>query len=82
MIVDVNVNASDASIQEMARLASAFGVAFSPNTKIAGQITAKVHAQGPTDHLALNGNVNGRSLEVTGKEIPQAGKSACHRSWR
>lgn len=71
MIVDVNVSASDASIQEMARLASAFGIAFSPNTKIAGQITAKVHAQGPTDHLALNGNVNGRNLQVTGKEIPQ-----------
>ena len=74
MIVDVNVSASDASIQEMARLASAFGVAFSPNTKIAGQITAKVHAQGPTDHLALNGNVNGRNLDVTGKDIPQAVK--------
>ncbi len=74
MIVDVNVSASDASIQEMARLASAFGVAFSPNTKIAGQITAKVHAQGPTDHLAMNGNVNGRSLEITGKGIPQAVK--------
>jgi uncharacterized protein involved in outer membrane biogenesis len=71
MIVDVDLNASDASIQEMARLASAFGVAFSPDTKIAGQITAKVHAQGPTDHLALNGTVNGRNLDVTGKEIPQ-----------
>ena len=74
MIVDVNVTADDASILEMARLASAFGVAFSPNTKIAGQITAKVHAQGPTDHLALNGNVNGRGLDVTGKDIPQAVK--------
>jgi len=74
MIVDVNVSASDASIQEMARLASAFGVAFSPDTKIAGQITAKIHAQGPTDHLAMNGNVNGRSLEITGKDIPQAVK--------
>lgn len=71
MIVNVNVNASDASIQEMARLAAAFGVAFSPNTKIAGQITAKVHAQGPTDHLALNGTVNGRNLDVTGNDIPQ-----------
>ncbi len=73
-VVDVNANVSDASIQEMARLASAFGVAFNPDTKIAGQITAKVHAQGPADHLALNGNVNGRNLEVTGKEIPQAVK--------
>ncbi len=71
MIVDVNVSAVNAPIEEMARLASAFGVAFNPNTKIAGQITANVHAQGPTDRLALNGNVEGRNLEVTGKDIPQ-----------
>src|SRR5271166_1940800 len=70
-ILDVNLSASDASIQEVARLAAAFGVAFSPNTKIAGQLTANVHAQGPTDHLALNGNINGKNLEVTGSDIPQ-----------
>ena len=73
-VVDVNLSASNASIQEVARLAAAFGVAFSPNTKIAGQLTANVHAQGPTDHLALNGNVNGKNLEVTGSDIPQAVK--------
>ncbi len=71
-VVDVKVSTSNASIQEVARLASAFGVAFSPNTKIAGQLTLNVHAQGPTDHLAFNGNVNGRNLEVTGSDIPQA----------
>lgn len=70
-VVDVNLKASDASIQEVARLAAAFGVAFSPNTRIAGQLSADVHAQGPADHLSLNGNVNGRSLEVTGSGIPQ-----------
>ena len=70
-IVDINLNASNASIQEVARLAAAFGVAFSPNTKIAGQLTANIHAQGPIDHLALNGNVNGKNLEVTGSDIPQ-----------
>ncbi len=70
-VVDVNLKASDASIQEVARLAAAFGVAFSPNAKIAGQMTANVHAQGPTDHLALNGNVNGRNLEITGSGIPE-----------
>jgi uncharacterized protein involved in outer membrane biogenesis len=69
-VVDVNLSASNASIQEVARLA-AFGVAFSPNTRIAGELTANVHAQGPTDHLALNGSVNGRNLEVTGSDIPQ-----------
>jgi uncharacterized protein involved in outer membrane biogenesis len=70
-VVDVNLKASDASIQEVARLAAAFGLAFSPNTKIAGHLSADVHAQGPADHLSLNGNVNGRSLEVTGSGIPQ-----------
>ena len=75
-ILDVNVSASDASIQEVARLASAFGVAFSPNTKISGQLTANVHAQGPTNDLALNGDLNGRNLEVTGSGIPQPVKVA------
>ena len=70
-VVDVNLSASNASTQEVARLAAAFGVAFSPNTKIAGQLTANLHAQGPTDHLALSGNINGRGLEVTGSDIPQ-----------
>src|SRR5271166_5650347 len=70
-LLDVNLSASDASIQEVARLAAAFGVAFSPNTKIAGQLTANVHAQGPADHPTLNGNINGKNLEVTGSDIPQ-----------
>ena len=70
-VVDVNLKASDASIQEVARLAAAFGIAFSPNTKISGQLTANVHAQGATDHLLLNGNLSGRNLEVTGSEIPR-----------
>ena len=73
-VADVNVSANDASIEDAARLAAAFGVAFSPNAKITGKLSAKIHAQGPTDKLALNGTVNGRSLEVTGKDIPQAVK--------
>ena len=76
-VVDINVSTSNASIQEVARLASAFGVAFSPNTKIAGQLTLNIHAQGPTDRLALNGNVNGRNLEVTGSDIPQPVRVSC-----
>ncbi len=73
-VVDMNVHATNASIDEAARLASAFGVAFSPNTKISGQLTANVHATGPTDHLAFTGNVSGRNLQITGKEIPQTVK--------
>ena len=70
-IVDVNVSTSNASIQDAARLAAAFGVAFSPNATIAGEITANVHAQGPTSNMAFSGNVNARNLEMTGKQIPQ-----------
>lgn len=70
-VVDVDLSASNTSIQEVARLAAAFGAAFSPNTKISGQLNANIHVQGPTDHLALNGNVSGRNLEVTGSDIPQ-----------
>ena len=66
-MLDANINASNASIQEAARLAAAFGVAFSPDAKIAGQLTANVHAQGPTNDLALNGNVSGRNLEMIGQ---------------
>src|SRR5664279_4579995 len=75
-VADVNVSASNASIEDAARLAAAFGVAFSPNAKITGKLTANVHAQGPTDHLALNGTLNGHNLEVTGKDIPSAVKVA------
>jgi uncharacterized protein involved in outer membrane biogenesis len=70
-VVDTNFSATNVSIKEVARLAAAFGVVFSPNAKITGQLTANVHAQGPTDQLALKGNVSGRNLEMTGKDIPQ-----------
>ena len=70
-VVDVNLSTSDASIQDAARLAAAFGVAFSPDANIAGQITANVHAQGPTSQMAFNGNLSARNLEMTGKQIPQ-----------
>ncbi|HVP53820.1 MAG TPA: AsmA family protein [Candidatus Eisenbacteria bacterium] len=73
-VADLSVSAKDASIEDAARLAAAFGVAFNPNAKITGKLSANVHAQGPTNNLALNGTVNGRNLEVTGKDIPQAVK--------
>ena len=47
-VADINVSAKDASIEDAARLAAAFGVRFSPNAKITGKLTANVHAQGPT----------------------------------
>ncbi len=71
-VVDMNVSTSDASIQDAARLAAASGMVFSPNATIAGKVTANVHAQGPTNALAFNGNASARNLEMTGKDIPEA----------
>ncbi len=71
---NLNISAKDASIEDAARLAAAFGVAFSPDAKLTGKLSANVHAEGPTNNLALNGTINGRNLEVTGKDIKQAVK--------
>lgn len=71
-VVDMNVSTSDASIQDAARLAAALGMVFSPNATIAGKVTANVHAQGPANALAFNGNLSARNLEMSGKDIPEA----------
>jgi uncharacterized protein involved in outer membrane biogenesis len=68
---DMNGSASSVSLQEAARLAAAFGVVFSPNAKITGQLTANIHAQGPANNLAFTGSVKVRNVEVTGKQMPQ-----------
>ena len=69
--IDLNVKASDVSIAEAARLASAFGVAFGPGTTVNGRVNADIQARGPASKPALNGTISGRDIQVTGKEIPQ-----------
>jgi AsmA protein len=70
--LDVKVNASDVSIDEVARLAAAFGVAFNPNMKIVGRINADLRAQGSAKQPAMNGKLSASNLSITGKELPQA----------
>ncbi|OLB21272.1 MAG: hypothetical protein AUH15_09490 [Acidobacteriales bacterium 13_2_20CM_55_8] len=69
--MDLNVKASDVSIAEAARLASAFGVAFGPGTTVNGRVNADIQARGAANKPALNGTISGREIQVTGKEIPQ-----------
>jgi len=69
--VNVHVTAQNASIAEMARLASAFGVAFNPSTTVNGNVTADIRAQGPMSQPALNGNVSGKDIKVSGGELKQ-----------
>jgi AsmA protein len=69
--IDLKLTASNASIAEMARLASAFGVAFGKDVDVKGQINADIQARGAMDKPALNGQLSARSLDISGKEIPQ-----------
>jgi uncharacterized protein involved in outer membrane biogenesis len=70
-VLDLRIKSGDASISEIARLASAFGVAFAPGTTVNGRVSADVHAKGPTTKPALTGTIAGRDLQVSGKNIPQ-----------
>jgi uncharacterized protein involved in outer membrane biogenesis len=68
---DVHLTAQNASIAEVARMASAFGVAFDPNMSVAGNISADVRAQGALSQPALNGNVSGKNIRVSGGSLKQ-----------
>jgi uncharacterized protein involved in outer membrane biogenesis len=70
--VDLKVSTRDASLAEAAHLASAFGVAFNPGTKVSGRMNADVSAQGPTSHPALNGTLSAGKLEISGGDLKQA----------
>ena len=69
--IDLKLTASNASIAEAARLASAFGVAFSKDVDVKGQINANIQASGVIDKPVLNGQLSARNLDISGKEIPQ-----------
>lgn len=69
--VDLHVTAQNAAIGEVARLASAFGVAFNPGMTVNGVISADVRAQGALSQPALNGNLTGKDIKVSGGDLKQ-----------
>jgi AsmA protein len=69
--IDLKLTASNASIAEAARLASAFGVAFGKDVEVKGQLNADIQARGAMDKPVLNGQLSARNLDISGKEIPQ-----------
>jgi AsmA protein len=69
--LNVNLRANNVSIAEMAKLASAFGVAFAPGTNVNGQVNANVQARGSASKPALNGTITASNVQATGKEIAQ-----------
>ncbi len=69
--IDLQFKSGDASIAELARLASAFGVAFAPGTTVKGRVRADVHAKGPTTKPVVTGTIAGRDLQISGQSVPQ-----------
>jgi AsmA protein len=67
--LDVNLKAGNVSIAEAVKLAAASGIAFAPGVTVTGNINADIQARGPADQLALNGTVNGRDIQASGKEL-------------
>jgi hypothetical protein len=70
-VMDLKVKSGDVSIAEIARLASAFGVAFGKGTTVNGRVSADVHATGPMAKPELTGTVSGHDLQISGQGIPQ-----------
>jgi AsmA protein len=69
--LDLKLTASNASIQEAARLASAFGVAFGQGMDVKGVVNADITAKGASDKPAMNGQLSAHNLEISGNGIPQ-----------
>jgi uncharacterized protein involved in outer membrane biogenesis len=69
--LDLKVGSEGASIGEVTRLASAFGVAFAPDTTVTGQMDGDLQIRGPANNPALNGRVSARDLRIVGRAVPQ-----------
>ena len=69
--LDLQVKAGDIGIEEVARLAAAFGVAFNPGANVTGRVSADLRATGPASGPALRGAINASNLAISGKQLPQ-----------
>lgn len=67
----LQLKANGLSLAEAARLASAFGVAFSPDMAVKGRLDADLRITGTTDKPVLNGNLSAADVQVSGKDIPE-----------
>jgi len=70
-LLDLAVNTPRVSIEEAARLAAAFGVAFNPSAKIAGNLQAQLNIRGAASRPTYDGSIAADSLVITGKDLPR-----------
>jgi uncharacterized protein involved in outer membrane biogenesis len=69
--VNLRLKSGEAAITEIARLASAFGIAFSPDSTVEGRVSGDIRARGALDRVALDGSIAARDLKISGKMAPQ-----------
>ena len=70
--LDLKVAASELSMAEVARLASAFDLAFAKDTQVQGRLTTATTLRGPIRRPALDGRLQLRDVSISGAHIPQA----------
>ncbi|MGZ4790114.1 MAG: AsmA family protein, partial [Terriglobales bacterium] len=70
--LDFHLTTDNASIGEIARLASAMGIAFNAGSQVKGQVSADVTARGATTSPALNGTIRAAGVEVSGGPVKQS----------
>ena len=68
-LLDVHVTATDASLAEAARLASAAGLVFGAGTDVHGVANVDVRARGPARSPVLEGGVRLRDVSISGRGI-------------
>jgi uncharacterized protein involved in outer membrane biogenesis len=69
--VDLKLKTQDSSITELAKLAGALGVAFSPDYKIDGKLSVDLAAKGQLTAPELNGQIKARDVSASGGEIKE-----------
>jgi uncharacterized protein involved in outer membrane biogenesis len=67
--IDLNIEASNASVAEAARLAAAFGAAFDAKTNVRGTVDLKIHAQGAATRPAMTGQITARNIRASGGDL-------------
>jgi uncharacterized protein involved in outer membrane biogenesis len=70
-VVDLKITAKNASLEEAARLASAFGVAFNPGMKVSGELNADLSAKGPATLPQMDGKLSLNNLRISGGDLKQ-----------
>lgn len=69
--IDLHLNATNVSIANAMILAAASGSPLAPGAAVNGTLNASLEARGAATAPAFNGTINGRDIQVSGRDFPQ-----------